>query len=339
MLLIFLIVLGVIAKWVVPPVSKVLAEREAMLAKTAADNRKAAEQVAAAQADYDEAMAGARGEASSIRDEARTEGRKVVDEKRAEASGEVADTLQSAELGTVAADRVAAPRASSNRRSTVCRPRWPAASSASTSRPLRWESLMSTFIGQLIGFAIIVWIAVKYVVPPVRTMMKKQQDAVRAALDESAAAADEARQTPTSEHAKAVEDARPEAPRSPRRRAPTRPASPAAAASRPRSTPNGSRPRANNRSTCCVSRPFVSCGSLGAGVRAEGRGAGAQHVDDPAAQSATVDRFLDELDEMAPSTAVLEAGATLNLRAASRDALAELVRKFDQVADGPDSAG
>ena len=65
-----------------------------MLAKTAADNKKAAEQVAAAQADYDEAMAGARGEASAIRDEARTEGRQVIDESRAAASGEVADTLQ-----------------------------------------------------------------------------------------------------------------------------------------------------------------------------------------------------------------------------------------------------
>ncbi|MGC7219886.1 F0F1 ATP synthase subunit B, partial [Mycobacteroides abscessus subsp. massiliense] len=41
-LIIFLIVLGVISKWVVPPISKVLAEREAMLAKTAADNRKSA---------------------------------------------------------------------------------------------------------------------------------------------------------------------------------------------------------------------------------------------------------------------------------------------------------
>lgn len=46
MLFIFLIVLGVIGKWVVPPISKVLAEREAMLAKTAADNKKAAEQMA-----------------------------------------------------------------------------------------------------------------------------------------------------------------------------------------------------------------------------------------------------------------------------------------------------
>jgi F-type H+-transporting ATPase subunit b len=96
-LLIFLITLGVISKWVVPPVSRVLAEREAMLAKTAADNRKSAEQVAAAQADYDEAMSGARTEASSIRDEVRAAGRQVIDEKRAAASGEVSDTLQQAD--------------------------------------------------------------------------------------------------------------------------------------------------------------------------------------------------------------------------------------------------
>ena len=95
-LLIFLITLGVIAKWVVPPVSKVLAAREAMLAKTVADNRKSAEQVAAAQADYDETMAGARSEASSIRDEARASGRQVIDEKRSEASDEVAETVHQA---------------------------------------------------------------------------------------------------------------------------------------------------------------------------------------------------------------------------------------------------
>ena len=49
---------------------------------------------------------------------------------------------------------------------------------------------MSTFIGQLVGFAIIVFIVVKWVVPPVRTMMKNQQDAVRAALQESKSAAE-----------------------------------------------------------------------------------------------------------------------------------------------------
>lgn len=95
-LLIFLVVLGVIAKWVVPPVGKVLAEREAMLAKTAADNKEAAKQVDAARADYVQAMATARGEASGIRDEARTEGRNVVDAKRAEAGDEVGQQLGSA---------------------------------------------------------------------------------------------------------------------------------------------------------------------------------------------------------------------------------------------------
>lgn len=96
-LLIFLITLAVIWKWVVPPISKVLAEREAMLAKTAADSRKSAEQVTAAQADYNEAMAGARTEASALRDEARAAGRQVVDSKRAEASGEVAETVRQAD--------------------------------------------------------------------------------------------------------------------------------------------------------------------------------------------------------------------------------------------------
>jgi F-type H+-transporting ATPase subunit b len=97
-LIIFLIVLGVIGKWVVPPVSKVLVAREEMLAKTAADNRKSAEQVAAAQADYDATMAGARTAASAIRDEARNEGRKVVEQARAQASGVVAETLSGADV-------------------------------------------------------------------------------------------------------------------------------------------------------------------------------------------------------------------------------------------------
>ena len=33
---------------------------------------------------------------------------------------------------------------------------------------------MSTFIGQLIGFAVIAWILWRYVVPPVKTLMQKQ---------------------------------------------------------------------------------------------------------------------------------------------------------------------
>ena len=55
-LIIFLIVLGVIGTFVVPPITKVLNERENMVTKTAADNKKSAEQIAAAREDYEKAM-------------------------------------------------------------------------------------------------------------------------------------------------------------------------------------------------------------------------------------------------------------------------------------------
>ena len=95
-LAIFLIVLGVIGKFVVPPVQKVLGERERMIAATAAENRRAAEQEAAAEADYNAELARARSEASAIRDAARSEGRDVVDGARARANEDVAGSLQEA---------------------------------------------------------------------------------------------------------------------------------------------------------------------------------------------------------------------------------------------------
>ena len=60
-LIIFLIVLGVIGKWVVPPVSKVLSEREAMLKQTVEDSRKAAVQFSAANKASSRDGQGARG--------------------------------------------------------------------------------------------------------------------------------------------------------------------------------------------------------------------------------------------------------------------------------------
>ena len=95
-LIIFLIVLGVIGKWVVPPVSKVLRERDAMVKQTVENSREAADQFAAADEDYKAEMATARGEASKLRDGARAEGRKVLEDMRGRASGEVASTLQQA---------------------------------------------------------------------------------------------------------------------------------------------------------------------------------------------------------------------------------------------------
>ena len=93
-LAIFLIVLAIIGTFVVPPILKVLRERDAMVAKTLADNKKSAEQFEAAQADYEEAMKEARVQASSFRDNARAEGRKVVEDARAGADQEVMSTLQ-----------------------------------------------------------------------------------------------------------------------------------------------------------------------------------------------------------------------------------------------------
>jgi F-type H+-transporting ATPase subunit b len=96
-LIIFLIVLGVIGKWVVPPISKVLRERDAMVKKTVEDSRKAADQFTAADDDYRAEMAKARGEASKLRDGARAEARKVLEDMRGRASGEVSSTLQEAD--------------------------------------------------------------------------------------------------------------------------------------------------------------------------------------------------------------------------------------------------
>ncbi|MCH9641568.1 MAG: F0F1 ATP synthase subunit B [Actinomycetia bacterium] len=96
-LLIFLVVLAVIAKFVVPPISSVLNEREAMLDKTNEDNRKSAELSAATQADSRKVMTEARREASTVRDEARGEGRKIIEDMRIRASAEAGETLQQAD--------------------------------------------------------------------------------------------------------------------------------------------------------------------------------------------------------------------------------------------------
>ncbi|KAA8965650.1 F0F1 ATP synthase subunit B [Mycobacterium sp.] len=95
-LVIFLIVLGVIGTFVVPPIMRVLQARANMVTKTLADNRKSAEQFAAAQADYEKAMSQARVEASAARDNARAEGRKIIDDMRARAEEHVASTLRDA---------------------------------------------------------------------------------------------------------------------------------------------------------------------------------------------------------------------------------------------------
>lgn len=95
-LAIFLIVLGVIGTFVVPPIMKVLRDREYMVAKTQADNKRSDEQFAAAREDYEKTMADARIEAGKLRDGARAEGREILDDMRRRTEEEVNSTLQDA---------------------------------------------------------------------------------------------------------------------------------------------------------------------------------------------------------------------------------------------------
>lgn len=69
---------------------------------------------------------------------------------------------------------------------------------------------MSTFIGQLIGFAVIVFLVWRFVVPLVRRMMTNQKDTVRRQLEEHAEAEKKVADADT-EHARALEEAKAEA--------------------------------------------------------------------------------------------------------------------------------
>jgi ATP synthase F0 subunit b/ATP synthase F1 delta subunit len=197
---------------------------------------------------------------------------------------------------------------------------------------------MSTFIGQLIGFAVIVYIAWRYVIPPVRRLMTNQQDNVRKQLEDSAEAKKRLAQAEKA-HEKALEQAKAEAKQ---------------VIEEARVDAERIVVQLHAQADAEVERIKVQGAQHVQLLRAQllrqlrqdlgtesVRRAGElvnEHVSDPDAQSATVDRFIDELDAMAPSEAVIGDRVTARLRPASRDSLAALVATFDEVtADlGPD---
>lgn len=108
-LLIFVTVLGVIWRFVVPPINRALEEREARVAKTEADERAAAALRAEVELRYQAGLAEARVAAAEIRKQARAQGYSLIEQRRDEAR-EAADALVVAaavEL-RVEADRVGA---------------------------------------------------------------------------------------------------------------------------------------------------------------------------------------------------------------------------------------
>jgi ATP synthase F1 delta subunit/ATP synthase F0 subunit b len=198
---------------------------------------------------------------------------------------------------------------------------------------------MSTFIGQLIGFAVIAFLIWRYVVPPVRALMQKQQDAVRTALAESAEAAKRLAEA-DAEHAKALEKAKAESAKVTDEA--KHDSERIAAQLAEQGGVDAERIKAQGvQQVQLMRQQLIRQLRQGLGDEAVQKAADLvrAHVGDPAAQTATVDRFLDELDQMAPSELMIETGATARLRAASRDALAALVAEFDSVTGDLDADG
>lgn len=190
---------------------------------------------------------------------------------------------------------------------------------------------MSTFIGQLVGFAVIVLIITKFVVPPVRKLMANQQEAVRTQLAESAASAQRLAAA-DSHHAQRVEEGRADArhvvdeARSDSVRI-TEQLAAQADVEAERIKVQGVQQVSLLRSQ--LIRQLR--GDLGnESVRRAGDLVRA-HVADPQARSATVDRFLDELEAMAPAAFAPEVGSS-GMRSASRDAQTALVERFTSMA-------
>ncbi|KAA8880038.1 F0F1 ATP synthase subunit B [Nocardia colli] len=108
-LLIFLIVLGVIWFFVVPPIRKVLEEREERAAETLATTKEARQLFAEAEAKHHAAVEKTRSEAAAIRSKARAEGREILEEMRGQAQQEANGIVAEAEAQLRAqADQIAA---------------------------------------------------------------------------------------------------------------------------------------------------------------------------------------------------------------------------------------
>lgn len=86
----FLLILGIIYRYVVPPVQKAMRERQAMINKQVEDSEEAAAKLAEAEKAYQNALTEARTEAAQIRENARAEAQRTVEELRVQAQEEQA---------------------------------------------------------------------------------------------------------------------------------------------------------------------------------------------------------------------------------------------------------
>jgi F-type H+-transporting ATPase subunit b len=89
-LVLFLILLAIIRKFIVPPVQKALSERAEIIAGQVSDSAETQAKLAESEAEYRGALTEARSQAAQIRENARAEAQRTTDELRAQAQEESA---------------------------------------------------------------------------------------------------------------------------------------------------------------------------------------------------------------------------------------------------------
>jgi F-type H+-transporting ATPase subunit b len=85
----FLLILFILYRYVWPPLSKAMNDRQAMISKGVEDSNEAARKLKQAEERYDAAIAEVRSEAARIRDDARADATRIREELKAQADAEV----------------------------------------------------------------------------------------------------------------------------------------------------------------------------------------------------------------------------------------------------------
>ncbi len=86
----FLLILGLLGRYVLPPVQKAMHDRQEIIRKQLDDAEEARTKLAEAQAEYQRALTEARTQAAVIRDSARADAQRIGDDMRAQATEESA---------------------------------------------------------------------------------------------------------------------------------------------------------------------------------------------------------------------------------------------------------
>ncbi len=196
---------------------------------------------------------------------------------------------------------------------------------------------MSTFLGQLLGFAVIVFLVWRYAVPPVRRLMTARQETVRRQLEESAAAAERLTESTTA-HSQAVEDAKSEAERIVEEARGD--AARLAEQLRGQAGVEAERIEAQGVRQAELLRTQLSRQlrlELGHEAVRQAGELVRNYVSDPEQRSATVDRFLDDLDAMAPAPTEVSYPLLAKMRSASRSAVTALSERFSDLAKNLDN--